>query len=249
MKASIKQFIRLAACGAAFVSLPCSAFALHEGDIALSVAGGKIVTCASSGSTFAVAHAFQAWFNDTGSDVNWVNEPGFDSDKGTWTVGTRIGLNFLDAVRVWNDADLSAISASRILIELGGESALSPTTAMRAEGFDLAVSAEGAWHKHLEFNLVDSAGNTSADALPDGIYVVKLELYSTDSSVTKSDPFYLVIRQDENADDLVGTEEEWNAAYAYIQSLPVPEPSVASFMVAACGLTAFGLRRVKKTNY
>jgi hypothetical protein len=55
-------------------------------------------------------------------------------------------------------------------------------------GFDLAVQSNGGWHRHLGFTLRSSGAKLPSS----GVYVVELELYSTDGVTLPSAPFWIV---------------------------------------------------------
>ena len=63
------------------------------------------------------------------------------------------------------------------------------TTAGFQAGFDLSVPASGGWHRHLNYLL-------EPETAAPGIYLLTLELYSTDPDIGFSEPFWLVFRHD-----------------------------------------------------
>ena len=55
-------------------------------------------------------------------------------------------------------------------------------------GFELAVSGDGAWHRHYDFTL-----NAPART---GIYLLQLQLKSSDLQIAATDPFFYRIQSE-----------------------------------------------------
>lgn len=194
------------------LSLSTVAAAQHADDIELSVVNGRITLSAS---------VFGAELGE--SFPNFANDPGFDSAPGTFPPGSQIGFSVLDALRKWDASDFDAVPAETMSISSGPALVTTPATAGSVvAGFALNVPASGAWHQHLGYTLNDPAS--------DGIYMLKLELFSSDAAIGKSEPFYLVFNQ--NSDEAMH-----EAAIAYVESNLVPEPAG----LAVIGAGAVGL--------
>jgi len=222
---------------------PSAASAHHMGDIALDNLDGRIATghihLEGDEDHFHASGVFQAWFGDEGTP-NWTEAPGFDSGTGTWPGGSTMNFNILDALRQWDGSDFDTIPAERVSLHSSGNTATTPLGPEVVAGFSSAVTADGAWHKHYDFELTSPSS--------DGIYLLQLELLNSDASVAPSEPFFLVFRQDENSTDDAGTRAQWDAATAYVESTLVPEPASAMLLLAA--LVSVGIlsrRRPKKT--
>jgi hypothetical protein len=212
--------------------VPLSIATAHEGDVAIQVIDSKIVVgdWIVDGVSLEPCPVFAGRFNDTGADPNWTDEPGFDSAAGTWAYPSSVGFNILDSVRIWDGSDFSELASQQIKLTYGSQSAVTPTTPSIVSGFSIGVSSNGAWHRHLGLELLDTTyvGGFAAD----GIYLLTMELFSSDSSIAKSDTFYLVLRQDENSTDGIGTYEQLEAAVAHLES--VPEPGTLVMLGVAC---------------
>jgi hypothetical protein len=228
----------LTAVAVAAAALAAGSASAHEGDVAIKVIGGKIVTgdWIVDGESLEPCSVFAGRFNDTGSTPNWIDEPGFDSAAGTWTYPSSMSFNILDALRVWDGSDFDTVAAQTLAIAYAGDTRYTPLTEMTVAGFSNGVSSNGAWHRHYGFTL----GNPADD----GIYLLKLELTNSVSSIAKSDPFYIVLRQDENQTDGLGTAAQLEAAMSHLES--VPEPGTLSLLAAGLGamiLVAWRRRR------
>lgn len=225
-------------------SLAGAAFAHHAGDIALQVVNGQIVTGVWHDEAFEPLSVYESRFNDTGVDPNWTNEPGFDSELGTWTYPSTISFNILDAIQVWNGEDFSTLADQQIQIAYGANSVTTPAESTTLAGFGIGVSSDGSWHRHLEFELLDSV-YTNGFA-QDGIYLLKLELTSSDPAVSTSNPFYLVFQQEENTGDGgIGSETQHEAAVNFLtnQLASVPEPGTFALLATGMAAASLGLWR------
>ena len=187
-----------------------SAFAqLHGGDIGLTVVNGKITTNES------------VYGAELGEIIpNEVDEPGFDSEAGTFPAGSSIGFSILDSLRKWDGTDFDTIPMETMSLSFGSSLGpiSTPATPLIVEGFDLNVSADGAWHRHFDFILSGPAST--------GIYLLQMQLDNSDSGIVTSDPFYIVFNQND-------TELNHDSAMAYVGS-SIPEPS--TFVLLAIGL-------------
>ena len=197
----------VAATVAAFIAPATLADEGHAGDIGLVVEEGRIHSVLVDAKGFGPhQRAFEGEFGADG--VPWfAADPGYDAEPGTFPVGTRIGVRFADALMVWDGTGFvptspgGAMSGERL--RLSYLSLNATTSAGPAPGFDLAVQPDGGWHIHPSMELLAAPGAAEPDV---GVYLVQLEVYSTDPSIAASESIWLVL----NAG---APEEEHAAAY------------------------------------
>jgi len=161
----------------------------HHGDVHLEVWDDHIVT--GMVDEHSTIHDHRVYPSELGEEIPYYTDhPGFDSDTGTFPIGSEVGFNILDALLVWNgtyfeDADETmTISFAGLDVE---------TADGFVEGFSIPVSNEGEWHKHFGFTL-----NAPHDV---GVYLLTLELWNTNGSVGTSEPFFIVFNNED--DELV----------------------------------------------
>ncbi len=200
----------------------------HDGDIALTVRHGRIITGVGEGPEFRRAQVFGAELGAEGFP-NTTDEPGFDNPPMTFAPGSSVRFDILGPLLQWDGAGLSNPAGGEIM-----EIALGPvavaTGAGFVPGFALPVSDEGDWHEHYEYTLL--AGDR---AVSDGVYVLHMRLSSDDPSLRRSIPFWIVFNQ--NADDAIHDEViDWVGAHV------VPSPGGAA-LLALAGLGALRRRR------
>jgi hypothetical protein len=118
-----------------------------------------------------------------------TDEPGFDAEAGTFPAGAAVGFNILDALKRWSG------NAFDPLLPPTGETMtvsflqrLRETASGFVAGFELPVTGDGSWHRHLIFTL----NGPSRGAPGKGIYLLELEFYSTSPNISGSYPVYVV---------------------------------------------------------
>ena len=200
---------------AIFLLSTTPALAQHAGDIELDVVDGKLVT------------ETRVYGAELGEIIpNEVDEPGFDSLPGTFPIGSNIGFSVLDSLRKWDGKNFDSIPEETISIGFGTSLGpiVTPTTPGFVDGFDLNVASDGSWHRHYDF-VLDSPSST-------GIYLLQLQLDSSNAGIAPTDPFFVVFNQND-------TELNHDAAIAFVESsLTVPEPSslALALMVSCAGV-------------
>lgn len=176
--------------------------AQHPGDILVELDGNQVVTglIDENQTVTTDVRVFKSTFGDSGFD-GFTTNPGFDALPGTFNPAYRVGFNILDALRVWNGAGLEPTGGETLNISFS--TLESETAECFVPGFDLAVQANGGWHRHLSFWLMpDGRGEP-------GIYVLKMHLYYTAPGSEQSEPFWMVFNHN-------GTAQDHDAAYAWV---------------------------------
>ena len=134
---------------------------------------------------------------------DFTNNPGLDSLAGAFQPGSQIGFNILKALRKWDGTSFpqsaAGIPPEQIQIKLGPAAnvRLTPTTDVPVPGFGLAVSTgtnAGEFHHHPGYTLLDPAS--------DGLYLLELELWSTQPGLANSLPYWMVFSQNASEDEL-----------------------------------------------
>lgn len=198
----IRRSIAFATAAAALASCP-AALAQHAGDIGLRVAGGRIVTTEITGGGYGGdRRVFGATFGDTG--VAWFTaNPGFDAMAGAFPAGSRLGFRFAGPLLAWDGDSFEptspdgALAGERLRISFLTASATSG--AGPVNGFDLAVQPDGGWHRHLNMTLQAATGAAAPEA---GVYLARLELYSTAAGIGASEETWLVMNANASPADV-----------------------------------------------
>ena len=207
---------------------------LHSGDIDLDVpvVGGPIVT---SGGDWTGTFAGRVFEGVMPASPPYVTEaPGFDSLDGTFPVvpaPAQIRFDFVSQLLYWNGTALTT-PTSALTVSFSSQSAtVTGSDASGKAGFVIApVSAQGAFHLHLDYSLPTGAAS--------GLYGAVLSLGPAAGSTgfTTSDPFLITFLQGSVADIPGGMDALVNAAF-------VPEPSGVGIAGVAAAAAAIYLRR------
>lgn len=183
------------------------ASAQHAGDVLLEVIDGRIVTGLLGGeSNPIVVHDQRAFGSEFGEILpNFTDEPGFDSEPGTFDPASSIGFNVLEGLKSWNGS--AWVDAGAVTLEIAYATESVTVGSDPVAGFAMPVSPNGEWHRHFDFTLNAPAA--------DGLYLLTWELHSTDPSVGASRPFYIVFNQN-------GDEAQHAAAIEWVATNLVP---------------------------
>ncbi|MCE9618495.1 MAG: hypothetical protein K8R92_01130 [Planctomycetes bacterium] len=155
---------------------------------------------------------FPAEFGESGVEHS-TSEPGYEAPPGSFDPGTRMGWNALDGLRRWDGSDF--VPATGLQMHMSYLTLQFDIRESAVNGFDLQVQSNGGIHKHLNMEI---AADTAP--LPDtGAYLIKMELYSTDSSAAVSEPYWIVFN-----DGLAPEEFEPIYAWAEANLLAAPCP-------------------------
>ncbi|MBX3390143.1 MAG: hypothetical protein KF691_11915 [Phycisphaeraceae bacterium] len=206
------------------IGIACStASAQHLVDIAIGQSQGKIATGVFQiqGSNVAPMLSQRVFIAEFGTFPNFTSSPGFDSLVGAFQGGSQIGFNIRKALRKWNGSAFPAgavgIPPETIQIKLGpaANTRVTPMTDQLVPGFSLAVSSGGSttgeFHHHPGFTLLDPAS--------DGLYLLELELWSTQAGLATSEPYWMVFSQNASEDDLQ-VAASWVRANVWKPSCP-----------------------------
>ena len=217
----------------AMLLAPCGASAgIPDGDVFLEVVNSRITTGLISEDGMTITHGPRVFFGALGLDIpNVGNDPGFQGPPGTFPLGISIGIDIRAALRKWNGADFSLIPPETMTVALTADPPIeTPLTDMLVHGPSIGVAgepgSEGEWHHHPFYTLTGSAS--------DGIYLIQMDLYSSDPTIQTSLPLWIVWSQND-------TEENGIAAVHWAQDNLVPAPH--SGMIAAAGALGLGRRR------
>ena len=187
---------------------------LHGGDVELDIVNNQITTD---------DRVYAAEFGDTGVP-NEIDEPGFDNLAGTFPFPSTIGFSILDSLRKWDGTNehFDTIPSETLSVSFGTSLGPidTPATPEIVDGFDLNVASDGSWHRHYD-SLLNAPAST-------GVYLLQLQLDSSDTGIAPTDPFFIVFNQNDS-------EENHDDAIHFVETVIVPEPgSFVLAMIMSC---------------
>ena len=200
MNKSTTNFLRCILLLGAFTS---NIFGQHVGDIGVDAnAAGRLTThIVADGALGEPRRVFSARFGDTGV-TNFTANPGFDAFPSAFHPSFRIGFNMRSPLLVWNGNGFSQTDSGGPTlgekVKMSFLTANVTTAAVPVAGFSLAVQPDGGWHRHFSFSILPASGFATPDA---GIYLLELELWPTDPSLSTSESFWIVMNYASNTID------------------------------------------------
>lgn len=179
-------------------------------DVHVSVEQGRLATGGIDVDSGMVVPGVRAFAGEFGEFMNGTNDPGFVASAGTFTQGTLVAFDILDALRKWDGEDFDAIPTERLTISLGVNSRQTPIAGDElVDGFNFVqAGAGGGFHQHINFFLGSPASM--------GVYLLKLRL-RVSAGADPSDPFYIVFNQND-------AEENHDAAIEYVETVLLAPP-------------------------
>jgi hypothetical protein len=169
-----------------------------------------------------------------------------DGGPQAFAEGSVLSVTFTDALERWNGSTFVDTGATQFKAFRGSNANISSPPenfAITSDGapFDsvslaaIAANYEPGAHGSLRFALLgDGISPTSPSA--DGVYLVSLQLASTQSGLNPSDPYYFVLHKNAPTQDVAAAVQSLGISPALVQWV-VPEPNCA--VLTAIGAIGF----------
>lgn len=216
----------------AFAVLGIATLASAHFDVQPYVSGGQIITGGTDDATGThepVVRVFGYDFGEDPADPFFAQDPGFNAAAGSGLPGgSQLRFNVLSSLLYWNGTGSPAFTnpaSESLTFSFGANSRTVTGTSGAQSGFSLqTVNADGSVHRHLNSFLNGSDGNAvpaSIDGVeaPAGVYALAMQLTSSSTAVTASEPFYLVFNN--------GLSEQLHdQAIDFVATTLVPEPAL-----------------------
>lgn len=173
-------------------------------------------------------------FNSTNSEAAYLG-PGIKYGNAGFGGGVSITETIADGLKRWNGSSFVDPGDEQVQGLRGSIGAPSATLASTDGGiggnFSLTTPATvtATAHSQVYWRLLGD-GLTPTSASDDGVYLLKLQLATSQAGVAASDPYYLLFSKNASA-------EIQAAAQNFVNSTLVPEPaSLAAVAIASMGL-------------
>jgi hypothetical protein len=182
-----------------------------------------------------------------------------DGGMQTFAAGSVLSVEFADGLKRWNGAAFSDAGATQLKSFRGSNASISTppenfaitSDSAPLDGLSLAPVAAGYGsdgaevHSSLRFALLgDGASPTSASS--DGVYLLTMQVSSTQAGISASDPYHFVLNKNGAAADVTAAVQSLGIAPSLVQWL-VPEPSCASLVaISAIGFVQQRRRQRRK---
>jgi hypothetical protein len=213
-----------------------------------------------------------AWYSRPNSAIDPILDvpafpsgPGFaygydlaDGGAQLFETGSILSLAFTDGLKQWNGASyvdagaiqLKAFRGSNASISSPPENFATTSDAGPFDSLDLpAVAANygtelAEVHTSLRFALLGDGANPLS-ASPDGVYLLNMQLKSTQNGLAASDPYFFVLYKNPAPGLVLNAVNALGFSASAVQFADVPEPAALSLaIVGLVGLSSARLRRV-----
>jgi hypothetical protein len=218
--------------GAAALAAAAGSVFAHVGDVGVAIDSGALVTGVVEDTGFGevVLPGQRVFGGDLTFGPGEGDEPGFFTEAGLISGGASLGFNIRGQMRGWDVgfANANSFSAETMKLEHpdGVQFVETPTTAGIVNGWSFIFPNVGDFDDHPIYYVQGRTGP--------GIYVIEMELKTSQAGVANSLPFFLVIND--------GLDEETHeAAIEWVEDNLVPAPG--SLALVGIGVLAATRRR------
>ena len=213
---------------ATLLPLAAQAQHLHEGDIEIGVVAGQLTVSGNDAWHADGSAVFEGDLGDFAGGPYATDDPGYDSEPGSFVVGTIINYAALGSLQFWNGTAWVAAVPGNEYIRLDGNLGEESRWTVAGVTGDSAgligqAGAGGNIHEHLDLRAARVGGGAPAV----GAYLIQLQL--TADGYASSDSYYLALNRGLS-------EAAFEAAVGALA--PVPEPQTWALMLG--GLLAIG---------
>ena len=182
-----------------------------------------------------LADARDGWYMQPNSAYPFTG-PGIAPQAGQFATGSILTLTFVDGLKIWGGTDFVDPGTEQFDAYRGANRTAGAITSdsgpFSSFSFTAITNAAGE-HKTAYGRLLGDgiAPNTLSD---DGVYLVGLQLSTSEAGVSPSLPYYFLLSKNASTADQA-------AARAYVETYVIPEP--ASGLLVLVGVLMLGRRR------
>jgi hypothetical protein len=162
-----------------------------------------------------------------------------DGGDRLFSAGSVLSIAFTNGLKLWNGAAFADAGATQLKGFLGSNPAINSPAANFATTSDVgpfdslslaAVSAtyNSEAHSSIRWALLGDGTLPTSSSL-DGVYLLSLQLSSTQNGLAPSDPYYFVLHKNASSSDVAAAVASLGFATELVQA--VPEPAAAAMLL------------------
>lgn len=168
-----------------------------------------------------------------------------DGGDRLFAAGSVLSIAFTNGLKLWNGAAFADAGATQLKGFRGSNANIStpaenfavtsdsgPFDSLSLAAISGTYNAEA--HSSLRWALLGD-GSSPTSSSPDGVYLLSLQLSSTQNGLASSDPYYFVLHKNAAPSDVAAAVASLGFAPELVQA--VPEPATAAMLLL--GLTGF----------
>jgi hypothetical protein len=172
----------------------------------------------------------------------------------TFDAGQHFNVNFTDSLKRWNGANFAANPGPEEIGAFRGDSTSPADTAFTTnsgpfQGLvfnNISATYNAESHSSMRFRVLGDGASALVEP-QDGLYLLQLQITSTQPSLAASDPFYFLLYKNASPSSLNSAVLSLGIDPSLVQFLPIPEPRAAVLaVVGLIGLLYFPPRPRRK---
>lgn len=173
----------------------------------------------------------------------------------TFDAGQHFNVNFTDSLKRWNGATFANNPGPEEIGAFRGDSTSPADTAITTDSApfqglvfsNISATYNAESHSSMRFRTLGD-GSSALVEPQDGLYLMQLQIASTQAGLTASDPIYLLLYKNPSPGSLNSAVSSLGIDPSLVQYLPIPEP--AAGVLAAAGLIGLLIwRRTSRWNF
>lgn len=162
-----------------------------------------------------------------------------DGGDRLFSAGSVLSIAFTNGLKLWNGAAFADAGATQLKGFRGSNANIStpaenfaitsdsgPFDSLSLAAISGTYDAEA--HSSLRWALLGN-GTSPTSSSPDGVYLLSLQLSSTQNGLASSDPYYFVLHKNASSSDVAAAVASLGFAPELVQA--VPEPAAAAMML------------------
>jgi hypothetical protein len=168
-----------------------------------------------------------------------------DGGPQLFAAGSVFSVGFVDGLKLWNGSSFADAGATQAKAFRGSDvnittpptnfaitSDSGPFDSLNMPSVAVGYGTDGGEvHSTVRFALLGDGASSTSSSL-DGVYLLRMQLSSTQAGLLASDPHYFVLYKNASTDTVNAAVASLGVDSSLVQFLPVPEPSVIVLMAA-----------------
>jgi hypothetical protein len=173
----------------------------------------------------------------------------------TFDSGQHFNVNFTDSLKRWSGAAFVNNTGPEEIGAFRGDPTTPADTAFTTDSApfqglvfsNISATYNAEAHSSMRFRVLGNG--TSALVEPqDGLYLMRLQITSTQPSLAASDSFYFLLYKNASAESLSSAVSSLGVDPSLVQYLPIPEPA-AAILAAVGSIGVLMFRRIPRYRF
>jgi hypothetical protein len=173
----------------------------------------------------------------------------------TFDAGQHFNVNFTDSLKRWDGSAFVNNFGPEEIGAFRGDSTIPADTAFTTDSppfqrlvfSDISSTYNAESHSSMRFHVLGD-GTSSLVEPQDGLYLVQLQVTSTQAGLAASDPIYFLLYKNASPESVSGAVASLGVDPSLVQFLPVPEPASCT-LIGIGSVLVFARRMVRHRRF